>query len=212
MLNCVAVWVCAVCCAVGCVCVWCTCVCVCTCGVCCAVGCVCVCVCVCVCMCVLVCTCSVFMCVCVCVCVCVCLCVCNNMCACVYVNWHKLCVHKLQMSSDDTSKQAGSTCATIKPAIYSLKIVNPNNAGGEVIISDLEVPGQPTSVDELKNEVCKQVSKYIEGYDTQFGYITPGHGMKGKQEKLDTDAELAALYSKHQKRKRILLWLKCKAR
>ena len=54
--------------------------------------------------------------------------------------------------------------------------------------------------------------KYTGGYDTQFGYIIPGHGIKGKQEKIDTDEELVAMYEKHQKRKRILLWLKCKPR
>ena len=51
--------------------------------------------------------------------------------------------------------------------------------------------------------------KFAEGYETQFGYITPGHGMKGKQEKVTTDEQLAAMYENHKKRKRILLWLKC---
>ena len=96
--------------------------------------------------------------------------------------------------------------------MYSLKIVNPNNTGGELIVNDLEMPEQATSVEELKAKVCELFSKYTEGYDTQFGYIVPGHGMKGKQEKIDTDEELAAMYKKYQKRKRILLWLKRKSR
>ena len=96
--------------------------------------------------------------------------------------------------------------------MYSLKIVNPNNTGGELIINDLEVPGQPTSVKELKTKLCEQFSKYTEGYDTQFGYIVPGHGMKGKQETISTDEELATMYEKYKKRKRILFWLKCKPR
>ena len=36
--------------------------------------------------------------------------------------------------------------------------------------------------------------------------------MKGKQEKVSADEELAAMYEKHKKRKRILLWLKCKSK
>ena len=37
----------------------------------------------------------------------------------------------------------------------------------------------------------------------------PGHGMKGKREKINRDEQLAVMYEKHKKKKRILLWLKC---
>lgn len=53
------------------------------------------------------------------------------------------------------------------PATYSFKSINPNNA-------DLEVPKRPTSADEFKAKVCEQFSQYVEGYDTEFGYIIPG--------------------------------------
>ena len=36
--------------------------------------------------------------------------------------------------------------------------------------------------------------------------------MKGKQETISTDEELATMYEKHKKRKCVLLWLKCKPR
>ena len=74
--------------------------------------------------------------------------------------------------------------------MYSLKIVNPNNTGGELIVNDLGMPEQATSVEELKAKVCELFSKYTEGYDTQFRYIVPGHGMKGKQEKIDCWAHM----------------------
>ena len=66
-----------------------------------------------------------------------------------------------------------------------------------------------TSVDDLKTKLCEQFSEYTEGCETQFGYVVPGHGMKGKQEKISTDEQLAVMYEKHKKKKRILLWLKC---
>lgn len=66
-----------------------------------------------------------------------------------------------------------------------------------------------TSVDDLKTKLCEQFSEYTESCETQFGYVVPGHGMKGKQEKISTDEELAVMYEKHKKKKRILLWLKC---
>ena len=43
------------------------------------------------------------------------------------------------------------------------------------------------SVDDLKTKLCEQFSEYTEGCETQFGYVVPGHGMKGKQEKISTD-------------------------
>ena len=46
----------------------------------------------------------------------------------------------------------------------------------------------------------------------QFGYIIPGHGIKGKQEGVGNDEELASMYETHQKKETytcILLWPKC---
>ena len=64
-------------------------------------------------------------------------------------------------------------------------------------------------MDDLKAKLCDQFSEYTEGCETQFGYELPGHGMKGKQEKITMDEQLAVMYEKHKKKKRILLWLKC---
>ena len=117
------------------------------------------------------------------------------------------------MSSHDTTSSGKSDKGSKKStAVYSLKIINPNNAGGELIINDLEIPKLPTSAEEFKAKVCEQFSKYIEGYDTEFGYIVPGHGKKGKQANIDTDEELEAMCEKTKKSKRIVLWLKCKPR
>ena len=88
--------------------------------------------------------------------------------------------------------------------IQSLKIINPNNAGGEEIINDLEMD-RYTSVDDFKTQLCEQFSEYTEGCETQFVNVVPGHGMKGKQEKISTDEHLAVMYEKHKKKKPILL-------
>ena len=39
-------------------------------------------------------------------------------------------------------------------AVYSLKIINPNNTGGELIINDLEMPKEQTSSDEELRQKC----------------------------------------------------------
>ena len=45
-----------------------------------------------------------------------------------------------------------------------------------------------------------------------MGYITPGHGTKGKQILIESNEELMSMYDLHLKKKRIILWLKCKAK
>ena len=86
-----------------------------------------------------------------------------------------------------------------------MKIINPNNTGCELlIINDLEMLKLPTSAKELKAKVCEQFS---EGYDTEFGYIIPGHEKEGKQANINTDEELAAMCEKTKKSKRVILWL-----
>ena len=44
--------------------------------------------------------------------------------------------------------------------------------------------------------------------DLQFGYITPGHGKKGKQVVISSDKDLAEMYDHHGKKTEILLWIK----
>ena len=84
----------------------------------------------------------------------------------------------------------GGTSSKSSPDLIFLKIINPNNAGGEEIINDLEMD-RYSSVDDLKTKLCEQFSEYTESCETQFGYVVPGHGMKGKQEKISTDEQLA---------------------
>ena len=68
---------------------------------------------------------------------------------------------------------------------FSIKIINPNNCGGETVIKKLELL-RYQSVETLKIDLVNKFSQYTEGHETEFGYIIPGHGMKGKQKKLDT--------------------------
>ncbi|MBA4719390.1 MAG: hypothetical protein HRO68_09965 [Nitrosopumilus sp.] len=64
----------------------------------------------------------------------------------------------------------------------------------------------------MKAELCQKFNVHTDGYETQFGFIFPGHGMKGKQEKLDTDEDLKNMYHTHQKKRQVSFWLKCKSK
>lgn len=92
---------------------------------------------------------------------------------------------------------------------HGLKIINPNNCGGHFVIENFMLP-KYASVEELKKKLNELYSTYTDGYEIAFGYIAPGHGMKGKLEVVACDNELAAMYELHKLKKRILLWLKCK--
>ena len=87
------------------------------------------------------------------------------------------------------------------PISCSLKIINPSNIGGEEIIKDLEML-RYTSVEALKTQLSE---KFAEGYETQFGYITPGHG----EEKVTTEEEeaypsLVKVYTQFKRREKVL--------
>ena len=66
------------------------------------------------------------------------------------------------------------------PTSYAVKIINPNNAGGEIIIDDFEIEEKYLSVEMFKTMLCEKFSQYAEDSETHLGYITPGHRMKGK--------------------------------
>ena len=86
--------------------------------------------------------------------------------------------------------------------------INPANAGGEIVVEKLELQRKQryTSVDDLKEELFHKFIVHTEGYETQFGYIIPGHG---KKETIDTNEGLETMYTVHQSKKRIWFWLKC---
>ena len=64
---------------------------------------------------------------------------------------------------------------------FGLKIINPNNSGGHLVIENFTL-NHYVSVEELKKKLNNLYSQYTEGDETTFGYIAPGHGMKGKLE------------------------------
>ena len=54
--------------------------------------------------------------------------------------------------------------------------------------------------------------KLIKSTDgVQFGYIMPGHGFKGKQQLVDSDADVATMYDSYKKKTPIIIWAKIKA-
>lgn len=87
--------------------------------------------------------------------------------------------------------------------VYSLKVI-PKKKAEYSVIRLHGVTGQRTSVESLKEavlEVCKENVSL-----DNFGFIEPGHGVKGKQRWLISNEDLKDMYAIHQGKKEILLW------
>ena len=50
--------------------------------------------------------------------------------------------------------------------VHSVKIINSNDSGGEVVNNDLKIDKFPT-IEVLKSELSKKYSEYTEGCDTK---------------------------------------------
>ena len=57
-------------------------------------------------------------------------------------------------------------------------------------------------VDDLKHELALSLESEV----TAVGYISPGHGMKGKQNSIDVDDDLTEMYIEYESKREVLLW------
>lgn len=89
---------------------------------------------------------------------------------------------------------------------YSVKIINPQNKGGYITEEFQEE--KFSDVSSLRSKLAELFGKYMIEAEFQVGYLTPGHGFKGKQLFLSTDDDLTQMYSEHHGRRSINLWLK----
>lgn len=65
------------------------------------------------------------------------------------------------------------------------------------------------NVDEFKEALLKHCENYITSeQEVKFGYITPGHGKKGKQVLITGLKELEDMYKAYTSRKEIVLWIR----
>ncbi len=96
---------------------------------------------------------------------------------------------------------------------FNVKIVNPRNQGG-VIVEKWETNSVHDGVHAMKTDLLEKLEGL--GYATaqdnfQFGFITPGHGLKGKQQSIDIDDDVVNMYQQYQGRKEIGIYVKIKS-
>lgn len=91
---------------------------------------------------------------------------------------------------------------------YSVKIINAENKGG-YIVEDWK-DKKFSTVKEIEERMIFKFAKYLSSMDHQFGYLSRGHGFKGKQNALSTDDDLMSMYTEYSGMKSITMWLKLK--
>ena len=95
-----------------------------------------------------------------------------------------------------TSESSSATCVTISPTKpvfnYNVKLVNPVCKSKYVIRKVRGIP-KCTTINELRAKLCEKLKIDI----AEFGYISPGHGLKGKLNPLTGDEDLEDMYGEY---------------
>ena len=91
--------------------------------------------------------------------------------------------------------QVQATCT------YSVKVMNQGRKS-EYTIEKLNFIHRFTTMAEMK----RSLSSYLKFEVDNFGYIEPGHGLKGRQQWVVQDDDLKQMYRSYSKRSEILLW------
>ena len=93
------------------------------------------------------------------------------------------------------------TISPTKPVINYVKLVNPVRKSEYVIQKVRGIP-KCTTIDELKAKLCDELKIDI----AELGYISPGHGLKGKLNPLTGDEDLEDMYGEYKNKRDIILW------
>ncbi len=93
---------------------------------------------------------------------------------------------------------------------FSIKFINPRNQGGYAV-DKWEGKCDYDGVVEMKSDLRDKLEDlgYISTQDGYcFGFVIPGHGVKGKQHSIEHDEDVGEMYRQYHGRKEIVLWVK----
>lgn len=117
---------------------------------------------------------------------------------CVFVGESKCTCFNLQSVNTTSAK----TKVTVSPNMvaYSLKVMNPARKS-DYCVHKFCAQRFPTV-----SSARKHISNFLISAVTTFGYIIPGHGLKGKQQVIKEDEDLKTMYAVHFGKREIMLW------
>lgn len=106
----------------------------------------------------------------------------------------------LKLQDDDATVDGGY----VK---YAIKVINPNKGGVETR-DWCQAQTKFTDISAMRSRLAVDFHDCIGENKFDFGYIQPGHGIKGRQQSLTKNEDLMTMYELHKRRKQIVLWLK----
>ena len=92
---------------------------------------------------------------------------------------------------------------------YSVKVINPNDKGGYQVEQLQTKHPKLTTVKQIRSELTDQLKGFVDGASCEFGYLFPGHGLKGKQRVIENDEDVVAMYADYKGKRISTLWIKC---
>ena len=101
---------------------------------------------------------------------------------------------------------AGSSKVRISPNaratyIYSVKVAN-RERKSDYTVEKLNFMSKFSSVEELRDEL-KSTLQFL---PSEFGFVEPGHGLRGKQRWIHDDADIEEMYNGFPRRRDFLFW------
>ena len=88
-----------------------------------------------------------------------------------------------------------------KTRVYSVKVM-PQGRKREYVIQKFTLEEKFSSVVDMKESLSNMLRFSVDS----FGYITPGHGLKGKQQWIVQDEDLIEMYNSYKWCQEIMLW------
>ena len=91
---------------------------------------------------------------------------------------------------------------------YSVKVMNPKRRTS-FYVHNMTTTQKFLSKEETMDVLCKELGSKVE----MVGFLSPGHGLKGKHNVLNSDSDLAQMYEEYRlKRCVIRLWCLCETK
>ena len=106
-----------------------------------------------------------------------------------------------QCTSNNSTKVTVTPSQSQPPISYTVKLINQVKKS-EYTVEKLVTTTQFSSLDGLKQQL-RQLNPHVKD---SFGYITPGHGLKGKLNSIITEQDLVEVYAVYKNKRNVLLW------
>lgn len=81
-----------------------------------------------------------------------------------------------------------------------MKIINPNDKGGYQVEQLHTKYPKLTTVEQIRSELIERLKAFVDGASCEFGYLFPGHGLKGKQRVIEND-DVVAMYADYKSKR-----------